>query len=195
MAALESFLLAAGGAATAVVLVGGALWKFGSAAVLGRFKAMQDEQLERLKAELAQSATRTVRFENQQFGKYQEVWDMLADLRLAGDRLWDRATSRNVQAFGRAFDDVRKHVYGSQPLLEGRHLTRLQALIDQFRDFYSGKEGLVDLRNSGAPEEAILARIQENGQIRSEYEAVLSEIAADFRDQMRGPSVPASERA
>ena len=42
---------------------------------------------------------------------FQEIWETFADLRVAADRLWGRATERNVEEFGRRLEGVKRVIY------------------------------------------------------------------------------------
>src|SRR2546426_10785487 len=132
---LFQIIIAGGGAA---VICGGimtGLSKLTTDALLERFKLSQSQTLEQFKDALARSAARTARYEGAQFGAYQDIWDTLCDLRLAADRLWDRATQRNIDEFGRHFEAVRRLVYGGEILIENPHLATLRQLIADFREF------------------------------------------------------------
>lgn len=178
-------LIAGGGAA---IVCGGiiiSLWKLSTAALLEKLKHSQTE-LERLKDELSRSALRASRYGGAQFGAYQEIWDTLCDLRLAADRLWDRATPRNVEEFGRHFQAVRRVVYGREVLIEEPHLATLRRLVDAFREFYDGKEGLLELRRQVPPnQEAIVRLIDRNGQVRKSFAATLEALSTNLRAHLR----------
>lgn len=184
---LFQILIAGGGAAvvSAAIILG--LWKLSTNALLEKFKHSQVEELERLKDDLTRSSARASRYEGAQFGAYQEIWDTLCDLRLAADRLWDRATPRNVKEFGRHFEAVRRIVYGSEVLIEDPHLATLRTLIDDFREFYDGKGGVLELRRQQPPDEAAIdSLIARNGQVRQRFAATLENLSASLKAQMRG---------
>jgi hypothetical protein len=181
---LYQILAAGGGAILVCAGIFAALWKLSLDAALERFKRTQAEALEHLKNDLAQSAARVNRYEEARFGAYQEIWDVLSDLRLAADRLWDRATHRNVNEFGRHFEAVRRMLYGREVLLPEPHLTTLKRVIDQFRDFYDGKQGLLEVRATLPVDEQAVARlIERNGQVRMGFHETLERLANTIRNQ------------
>ena len=154
-------------------------------ALLEKFKSSQAQAMERLKNDLAQSTARMNRYEDAQFGAYQEIWDALSDLRLSADRLWERATRRNVDEFGRHFEAVRRMLYGREVLLPKPYLGTLQGLIDQFRDFYDGKQGLLDIRRTRPnDEEAVATLIASNRLIRVGFNETLGQLAGTIRNQL-----------
>src|SRR6266566_7287471 len=110
---LFTILVAGGGATVVCAGIMAGLWKLSTDALLEKLKHSQSEALEQLKDSLALASARTTRYEGAQFGAYQEIWDTLCDLRVAADRLWERATQRNIDEFGRHFEAVRRLVYGS----------------------------------------------------------------------------------
>ncbi len=126
---INDILIATGGASVVVGLIIASLWKFGTNVLLERFKRSQADALEHLKDDLVQSAQRTSRYEGVQFGVYQETWELLIDLQMAADRLWQRATERNVEEFGRHFEAIRKAVYGSKVFFEESHQAALADLL------------------------------------------------------------------
>ena len=184
---LIQILIAAGGASVVCGIIFASLWKMIMNALFEKFKHSQVEALEHLKNDLAQSTLRTSRYEGAQFGAYQEAWDLLIDLQLAADRLWDRATQRNVEEFGRHFEAIRKAVYGGKVYFDEPHQAALEGLVDEFREFYDGKQGLLALRRQHTPDNsAIAALIARNGKVRQRYSKVIDEVAVSYRDKMRG---------
>ncbi len=187
---LVQILVAGGGATVVCGLILGSLWKISMNALLEKFKHSQVEALEHLKNDLAQSALRTSRYEGAQFGAYQETWDLLVDLQLAAERLWGSATQRNVEEFGRHFEAVRKAVYGSKVLFDETHQAALENLVDEFRDFYDGKQGLLELRRRNTPDDAaIAALIARNGEVLRHFSKVIDEVAVSYKNKMRGAHV------
>src|SRR3989304_1221225 len=107
---LYEMLLTAGGTAVVCGALVASLWRVFTSSLLEKFKSSQAQQLEEFKSaqarpreqfrsEVQLNAARVARYDTHQFGVYQEVWDKLADLRVAADRLWDRASDRNIQEF------------------------------------------------------------------------------------------------
>lgn len=183
---LYQIIIAGGGAAIVCGAIIISLWKLSTSALLEKLKHSQTQALEQLKDELSRSALRASRYEGAQFGAYQEIWDTLCDLRVAADRLWDRATPRNVEEFGRHFQAVRRVVYGGEILIEEPHLTALRRLVDDFREFYDGKEGLLELRKQVPPNQEAIARlIDRNGQVRERFAATLEALSSVMRAHLR----------
>ena len=97
---ISETIVAAGGSTVIVLGIVGGLWRLAEKSLVEKVKHGFAEDLELLKTELARSGTRTDRYEAAQFGVYQELWDSLADLSIAADRLWEAATERNLDDFG-----------------------------------------------------------------------------------------------
>ncbi|MGH7886414.1 MAG: hypothetical protein ACREPG_00990 [Candidatus Binatia bacterium] len=188
---LYQILLAGGGAFVVCAAIFAALWKLSMDAILEKFKSSQAEAMERLKNDLAQSTARVNRYEDARFGAYQEIWDALSDLRLSADRLWERATQRNVDEFGRHFEAVRRMLYGREVLIPEPHLGTLRGLIYQFRDFYDGKQGLLSIRRTRPhDEEAVATLIACNGRVRIGFNDTLGQLAGTIRNQQAGQVDP-----
>jgi hypothetical protein len=183
---LFAILMGAGGAAIVSAAVFAALWKLMMNATLERFKRSQSEALEKFKANLQADAAKASRFENAQFGAFQEIWETLADLRVSADRLWDRATKRNVEGFGRRLEEARGVVYGNQLVIDTVHLHQLREAISDFEEFYRGKQGLLELRaRNPADLRVIEGRIAENRRLRDHYSSLLDDLRGAIRRQIR----------
>ncbi|MDB4877626.1 MAG: hypothetical protein JWM41_4072 [Gemmatimonadetes bacterium] len=181
-----AILIAAGGATAVCAAVFAALWKLTIDATIERFKRSQSEALEEFKSDLEASAARASRFEEAQFGAFQEIWEALADLRVAADRLWDRATRQRVDEFGRRLEAAQTALYGNQLVIDTRHLLGLRDAIGDFEQFYRGKEGLLELRATNpANLAAIEARIEENGRLREHYSTILDDLRGAIRRDIR----------
>lgn len=177
---IYQLISSAGGWPALVVAIIVGLAALARSGVLERFKGSQAENLARLEAKLEREDT--VRADQSE--AYKEVWETLAGLRMAADALWANASGQNLVEFGERFREVRRLVYGREVLIEAPHLAELQRLIDQFREFYDGKEGLVELRRGGASPDEVRNRIDQNGKLREEYATALDGVAADFRKRL-----------
>jgi hypothetical protein len=184
---LFTILVAGGGAAVVCggILLG--LWKLTTDSLLERFRQSQAEELERLKTELGLGAARASRLETAQFGAFQEIWDTLADLRIAANRLWQDASRRNIDGFGHRLEQARRIIYGSQLVIDGGDLRRLRGIIHELEYFYQGKEGLLELRQAPTLDNAAVAeRIEQNGQLRARFLDAVEELRVSLHAQMRG---------
>lgn len=183
---ISQVLLAGGGAAVICGAILVTLWKLGIDSLLERLKQSQAESLERLKAELELGAARAGRFETAQFGAFQEIWDRLADLRIASNRLWQNASHRNIEDFGLRLEEARRTVYGSQLVIDGDDLRRLRTILHELESFYEGKEGLLQLRQTTPRDRAAIEhRIQENGHLRARFLDAVEDLRSSLQSQMR----------
>ena len=183
---LFGILIGAGGSTVVCAAIFASLWKLTMEAALERFKRAQAETLEQFKAELQTEAGRISRFEDAQFGALQEIWETLADLQVGADRLWERATKRNVEEFGRRLEAARTAVYGNQLVVDTRHLQRLRDAIDDFERFYQGKQGLLEMRRQDPADlTALESRITENKRLRDHYSKILQELRGAIRRDIR----------
>ena len=121
-----------------------------------------------------------------QFGIYQELWDSLADLSIAADRLWEGATQRNLTEFGRRLENAEETVLHHRLLLEVNHREELEDLLDRFHEFYEGKEGLIRLRRvEPHNQELVQEVIIRNERIKNEFSGLVDSIGRSFQTQLR----------
>jgi hypothetical protein len=185
---LYAVLMAAGGATVVCCAVFASLWKLGMDSLLERFKRSQAEELERLKAYLGVDMARASRFETAQFGAFQEIWNTLADLRIAANRLWEHSSQENLDEFGHHLETARRVIYSTQLVIDRSILNDLRGTIHAFEDFYGGKEGLVQLRQRHQHDiKAIARRIDQNAHLRSRFIEAVDALRASLHEQMRGP--------
>jgi cytochrome oxidase Cu insertion factor (SCO1/SenC/PrrC family) len=79
-------------------------------------------------------------------------------------------------------------------LIEDDHYQKLKNIIKQFESFQFGKQRLVDLRNRTAQsknvvENEIRYTIDDNGQIKEEFTALLNELRSHFKEQISGANI------
>ena len=129
---IKDIIVAAGGSTVVVLAIVVALWKLTEKSIVERVKHGFAEDLEVFKNQLARSGARHDRYEAAQFGIYQELWDSLADLSIAADRLWEGATQRNLTEFGRRLENAEESVFHHRLLLEVNHREELEDLLDRF---------------------------------------------------------------
>ncbi|GEM_PF-6966773 len=186
---LSQILIASGGAFVVCAAIFASLWKLAMDATLEKFKCSQAEAIERLKIDLAQSIARAARLEDAQFGAYREIFEVLSDLRLSADRLWDLVTQRNVNEFGRHLEAVRKMLYGKELILPQPQLGKLQELINQFEEFYKGKQGLLEIyeSNRSSDSDSIARLIAHNKSVRDEFNVTVTELKHIIGNQIGNP--------
>ena len=134
------------------------------------------------------------RYSDSQFGLYNELWRSLVDLKSSGDSLWEQVSSKNVKEFSAQLKKTSDAIERSALLIEDDHYQKLKNIIKQFESFQFGKQRLVDLRNRTAQsnnvvENEIRYTIDDNGQIKEEFTALLNELRSHFKEQISGANI------
>jgi hypothetical protein len=183
---IKDIMVAAGGSTVIVVSIVVAIWKLTEKSIVERVKHGFAEEMEVLKNQLARSGVRIDRYEAAQFGIYQELWDSLADLKIAADRLWEAATQRNLDEFGRRLENAENSVLRHQLLLELNHREELGHLLKRFHEFYDGKEGLIIMRRAEPHDQQLVQKvIVRSERIKNEFSGLVDSIGTSFQNQMR----------
>ncbi|MGB8367884.1 MAG: hypothetical protein ACLPYZ_00720 [Limisphaerales bacterium] len=156
---------------------------------LGKLSAKRILEKEKVKhkAELEQ----ILRYSENQFSKYSDLWITLCRLQQAGENLWNTANSENLSAFANELNSTEIKVEQNRPFFEENHYQELKQLFKAYREFDFGKRQLLDIRYKKAQNEAavtddqIAATIQNNGHIRNRYSNLLDKLSEEFRKQIK----------
>jgi hypothetical protein len=89
-----------------------------------------------------------LRYSENQFDIYRELWGSVCELKLTTDDLWIRATPENVQRFSAQLNKSRFRLEKSSLFIEDEHYNTLRGVFDEFERFLLGKENLVELHNT-----------------------------------------------
>jgi hypothetical protein len=200
---LQQILISSGGASIAIVALSrwiGDLWM---KRILQDEKAQHDialteyrNQLEATKATLLEeyknqletARINLTRFHDSQFPLYNALWQSLHDLKLAGDKLWEKADEENLNLFTERLTNTETMINKNILLIEDKDLEQLKSLINAFWNFQIGKKTLTEILNLSVKisEEEIEETISSNRQIREQYNALIFDIAKSFKAHLRG---------
>jgi len=199
---LSDFLYAAG--AVVASLGGGAALVLGISSYLGKIWAERILEKEKhqfeveitrltselsLQVELAKSIK--IRYFENQFTLYHELWVILCNLRKAGDDLWENASKPELATFARALSKAEATVEQSLLFIEDEHYRDLKDLFHQFREFRFGKSRLMGIRANNHSHDDFNEReiqyvINHNEAIRTSYSDLLDDVGRSFKKQLKG---------
>ena len=156
-----------------VSLGGGALIVFAFSSWLGKVWAKRI--LEKDKRKYKSELEKILRYSENQFSRYNDLWIQLCDLRLAGENLWNEATKTTLSVFVKQLTKTENKVDQSFLFVEEAHYRALKNLFEAFRQFQFGKSRLMDIRsqrdqnNYDFSENQITETINKNGETRERY--------------------------
>ncbi len=81
-----------------------------------------------------------LRYSENQFDIYRELWGSLCELKLTTDDLWTRATPENVQRFSAQLNKSRFWLEKSSLFIEDEHYNTLRGVFDEFEQLLIEKE-------------------------------------------------------
>lgn len=132
-----------------------------------------------------------LRYSENQFDIYRELWSSLCELKLTTDDLWIRATPENVQRFSAQLNKSRFWLEKSSLFIEDKHYNTLRGVFDEFEQFLIGKENLVELRYApGISDDELRNRtrqiVEGNQYHRDHFTKTLRELRGYFKEHIRG---------
>jgi hypothetical protein len=197
----SSILVSIGGGAAILFGLSSWLGKIWAEKILSSDRDRYNRQLEMLKSDLSSDVEKlksqmalkldiSKRFSEKQFYLYNDLWNSLCDLTIAGNNLWAEVTETNAKKFGEQLKKTKDQILRSSLLIENDHYQRLKELMDRFSKFEFGKNRLLftDLRRSNdqVNSEDIERTIRNNRIVKDDYLCLLNEIESYFKDQIRG---------
>ena len=119
-----------GGGAVIVFAFSSWLGKVWAKRILEKEKHQYAAELERIKTELKLqleiTKSVTLRYSENQFSRYNELWMALCNLKQAGENLWDQATRKNLSHFARELTNAEGKVDQSFLFVEEDHYRGLK---------------------------------------------------------------------
>lgn len=196
-----AFLGSVGGAS--VVIIGLSKWfgDFMSKRVLDNFnnkhesdlegiKSKYQTELEKTKSELERAKTKYVRYSEKQFDLYSSLWRILLYTKRQADELWRNADPEKLPAFGEQIRLTKDAINENLLLIEESHYNRLIELINHYENFEFGKTRLTEIRSSQddiqISHEDARRTINNNREIKENYDNLIFEIGESFRDHIKG---------
>lgn len=160
---------------------------------LKNYEFKNQNDLEKVKSDLALNLELSKRYSLEQFKLYNELWMSLYDLKIRGDKLWEVASVNNVKAFAEQLKKTENQIDCHSLLIEDQHYLNLKELINGFYQFKFGKTALFELRNNNSnnpdsqpPIEQIKEVIYQNKDLKDNYSSLLVYLKEDFKRQIRG---------
>ncbi len=74
---------------------------------------------------------------------YKNVWEKLVDLKVAGEKLWNKANEENLEAFDNTFREVKHSINKCEIFYKSKYNKELDDLFETFQRYSSGKEHLM----------------------------------------------------
>lgn len=151
-----------------------------------------NKELAYYKNQLELARTTLSRYSESQFNLYNKLWTSLCDLKIAGDKLWEKVDLDSLLDFSNQLRKTREYVMKGSLLIEDGHYDQLIALLDKFGDYEFGKKKLIEIRRENASanvySQAIAEyTIAEDNKIQKQnYDSLLSRINSSFKKQLRG---------
>jgi hypothetical protein len=140
---------------------------------------------------------RAVRYANSQYEAYCDVWKSLQALRLAGDDLWEKASSENLLAFAERLRQTQTIASEGDIFFEDKDRDDLLRVLGMFGRFYVGKERLINIRTKDQIDrwisdeyfqDEIGRQIARNREYKIQYEKLLERIRRSFRRRLSNQS-------
>lgn len=136
------------------------------------------------------------RYNSKQFELYNELWSALIDLKISADGLWDSATAKKLKDFSTKLYNAKISIEKSSLLIENIHYDELTRIICQFEEFEIGKKKLINFRNKNIHDIDTMMRetynindiIQNNSNVKNNYEHLLDILKEQFKNTIRGES-------
>ena len=130
------------------------------------------------------------RLQQSQFGLYQNLWKSLRKLRKAADRLWETANTEYLEDFVSQLEATEEMVNNNSLLIEEEHLKELEDIFSRFKNYEIGKRKLIDIYNNQNIHDNVVYDninniINDNGILKNQYSALISQIQQAFRVQLR----------
>ncbi|MEQ9279190.1 MAG: hypothetical protein RLN83_06805 [Balneola sp.] len=153
-----------------------------------------EKEKRKIELEFEKSKTKYLRYSNKQFELYNSLWIQLVDLKDSADTLWENASENNLQSFAETLKETKLVVQKSNLFLENDHYERLLTLLKEFAEYQVGKEKLINLRNKENITDEVKRNIAEkyfifqNENRKEEYNAIITDIAQSFKEQIKHPS-------
>lgn len=135
------------------------------------------------------------RYNSKQFEIYNNLWTSLVELKFSADTLWNTANQRNLKDFSTKVSLAKKSIEISSLLLENNDYENLISLIKSFNDFQFGKGLLLekiqnkttlDFKNSLVDDTEISNTIENNRQMKENYDALIIKLKEKFKEQIKG---------
>lgn len=156
---------------------------------MAELSAKLQKEIDESKNQLDSLKEYSIRYSEQQFKLYTELWSELYSLKVNADELWDNANHLNLKKFVEQLKQTTNQVKKNSLLIESDHLSELLGLFSKFGEYQVGKQKLIEYeyRDNGTHknDEEILNMILDNGDLKKRYSKILDELEIEFRRQLK----------
>lgn len=153
--------------------------------------ASYNQQIELLKTSLESIKQHNAKYTSAQFESYSSLWSALIDLKINGDKLWDKASAENLIAFNKSRDKASELIQKSRIFLEDQHYQQFLEIMCAFDDYHSGKLKLFQIRSKGDLQNKPIHQLKDeihqieiNSFFRNAYTNLLNQIADSLKVQL-----------
>lgn len=152
-----------------------------------KIKAQYQNDVNEYQAQLDVIKQSTLRYSDKQFYHYSKLWSSLLDLRLLADKLWESATSQNLDSFSKQLKATWNEIERASLFIEDSHYLELMELVRFFSEYEVGKSKLIMFRqNQPFSQLDIDTMIAENAVMKIRFEQVILLVKADLKKQIGG---------
>ena len=157
---------------------------------LEKVKSNYMTELEEYKLQLEKSKMQFLRYSEQQFTLYNDLYRNLYDLKIVADNLWAKADFTNLKNFSKQLKTTKDTIGKSMLLIEDQHYIDLNTLVECFGNYQIGKSTLIELRNKTEENtylqmNEIEELIQKNHKNMDNYNRLIVEIGQKLKEQIR----------
>jgi hypothetical protein len=151
-------------------------------------KSKYGKELEVFKTELEKSKYKAIRYSQNQFLLYTQIWESLYDLKVCTANLWNMIDETSFKEFVTQFEKTKNQVVKNRLIIEETDYDKLQKLFSQLDDYKCGKRRLLDFENQTMPGDIDFMRniVANNQEIVLEYNNIIESICRSFRYQLSG---------
>lgn len=152
-----------------------------------KIKAQYQNEVNEYQAQLDVIKQTTLRYSDKQFEHYNQLWSSLLDMRLLSDKLWESATSQNLDSFSKQLKATRNEIERASLFIEDAHYLELMELVRFFSEYEVGKSKLITFRqNQHFSQLDINTMIAENAVMKIRFEQVILLVKVDLKKQIGG---------
>jgi hypothetical protein len=146
-----------------------------------------DRSLEKYKSNLDLLKQNLARYSGKQFTLYNEFWQSLQELKIAGDKLWEHANQEHLSDFIAQLNSTTNQIEKSYLFIEDNDYQSLTEIICRLRNYEFGKRRLIDLLASDRISDLEIDRvIKHNRDYKDNYESLIKKIGHDLKSQIKG---------
>ncbi len=149
-----------------------------------------EKEVEEYKTHLDIRKSTTLRYSEKQFEYYSKLWASLYDLKLSADKLWENASLDNLEFFTKQLKNTKTKVEKSGLFIENNDYENLVRILNYFLDYKIGKTKLINIRENNPTDFYHIQQLVDNNQqIKNEYDQLILRIKEELKNQIRGNNI------